>query len=122
MNGRKARAARAALRERNEQLLVRIRSAEPVRVRTDGDDEVWESGPATLVVPVVCHDYPTELRDVLVSYRAAILTGVCPDCTIEEKVTEAGHLFTRHEAACRADADQIAALAERLGVEFNRGI
>ncbi|MFJ9217874.1 hypothetical protein ACIRJL_17180 [Streptomyces sp. NPDC102383] len=122
MNGKKARTARTALRQRNEQLLATIRAARPVRVSTDGERETWQRGPLTLTAPVVPHDYPTELRDALTSYRAALLHGECPRCTIEQKVTEAGTLFTRHTVDCHADPDRLVALAAEHGITFERGI
>lgn len=123
MNGRKAKARRRALRERNAQLLAEIRAAVPVlQRRTEDGQEVWKRGPLTLVVPVVPLDAPTELQDAVTAYRMATLTTDCPRCANEVKVTEAGGYLVRHEADCPGHPDRLVALGERLGVEVQRRI
>ncbi|MEU0218955.1 hypothetical protein ABZ281_29365 [Streptomyces sp. NPDC006265] len=121
MNGRKAREQRRALRERNARLLAKIRGAVPTLLRTtETGHEVWQRGPATIVLPIVPGDAPSELQTALTVHRMAALTTDCPRCTNDVRVTEAGGYMVRHEAACPGDPDRLVELGERLGVEVQR--
>ncbi|MFF7734611.1 hypothetical protein [Streptomyces sp. NPDC007984] len=121
MNGRKAKAKRRALRERNAQLLATIRAAVPSLLRTtESGHEVWQRGPATIVLPIVPADAPSDLQTALTVNRMAALTTDCPRCTNDVRVTEAGGYLVRHEAACPGDPDRLVELGERLGVDVQR--
>ncbi|MCZ9337921.1 hypothetical protein NGM37_09040, partial [Streptomyces sp. TRM76130] len=97
MNGRKAKARRRAEREHSDRLVAQMRAAVPVLLRRtpDGDHEVWQCGPATVVVPVVPVDVPTELQQALTVHRMAALTTDCPRCDNEVRVMADGRVFTR---------------------------
>ncbi|MEU8711677.1 hypothetical protein [Streptomyces sp. NPDC048663] len=110
MNGRMAKAARRALRERNEQLLAAIRDAEPVFQEAHGRAwESWTKGPAMLFVPILCDDYSPELKEMVVVRRQAAFTGACP-CGAVGRITEAGSYDMPHESGCPAAAGVFQAL------------
>ncbi|MGC9381580.1 hypothetical protein [Streptomyces sp. MH13] len=122
MNGRKAKARRRAEREHSDRYVAAMRAAVPQLERTtpDGDHEVWQVGPATVLVPVVPTDAPTELQQAITVHRMAALTTDCPRCDNDVRVTLDGQVFTRHKAACPGDPDRLVQLGERLGVEVTR--
>ncbi|MFI1422742.1 hypothetical protein ACH4VX_33190 [Streptomyces sp. NPDC020731] len=111
------------LQKRNERLLATVRAAVPVRLRmADEGHEVWQRGPATIVMPVVPLHYPQPVQTALTIYRMAELTYDCPQCDNEVKVTEAGAVLLRHEVHCPADPDRLVALAAEHGIAMNRSL
>jgi NMD protein affecting ribosome stability and mRNA decay len=124
MNGRKARAKRQALRARGERLLAEVRAAVPVRVAAAGErveqHEVWQRGPATMVLPVVPLDAPEPVQTALTLYRTTVLTFDCPRCDNEVGVTEAGIVRVRHASDCPAHPDRLVALGAEHGIEVQR--
>lgn len=116
MNGRKAKARRRVLRERNEQLLAEIRAAEARFVEPWGKAfEVWRKGPAALFVPTIRDDYPPELKEAVSVRRMAAFTGECP-CGLEVRITPVGQYEVRHGVDCAANWGVFSALAEAAGV------
>ncbi|EPD62395.1 hypothetical protein [Streptomyces sp. HGB0020] len=121
MNGRKTKQQRRQEREHSERMAAAIRAAVPVLLRTTPDgNEVWQAGPATVVVPVVPLDAPTEMQQAVTAYRMANLTGRCPHCELHVEVELDGRVFFHHKAVCPAHPDEIKALGERLGIEVTR--
>lgn len=122
MNGKKAKAKRRQEREHSARYVAAMRAAVPQLERTtpDGDHEVWQVGPVTVLVPVVPTDAPTELQQALTVHRMAALTTDCPRCDNDVRVSKAGGYLVCHEPACPGDPDQLVQLGERLGVEVSR--
>ncbi|WP_405698192.1 hypothetical protein OHA99_26705 [Streptomyces coelicoflavus] len=106
------------------QIVALVQAAVPQLLRTtpDGEHEVWQCGPAVVVVPVVPDDAPVELRQALTAHRRAATTARCPHCRVKAGVTLSGVWEVRHVAACPGDPEQLVKLGERLGVEIARRV
>lgn len=125
MNGRKAKERRRALRERNEQLLAEIRTAEAVFHEAHGQAwESWTKGPAMLFVPTLCDDYPPEVKDAVSVRRQAAFDGECPACPGRPRISPGGQYDVRHDVGCPGESPLIRALAEAAGwnIELVGGI
>ncbi|WP_405677291.1 hypothetical protein OG292_22445 [Streptomyces sp. NBC_01511] len=96
-----------------------VRAAHPVFVRRDGDMEIWQKGPATVLVPVVLNSYPPELREAVQIRRVAVFEGCCP-CGAEVRVTEAGHYSIGHMVTCPGSDEVLVPLATAAGVVTQR--
>ncbi|MGX1120681.1 hypothetical protein RKD37_006044 [Streptomyces ambofaciens] len=118
MNARKVKGRKH--RADSAQIVALVQAAVPQLVRTtpDGEHEVWQCGPAMVVVPVIPADAPKELRQALTAHRRAATTARCPHCRVKAGVTLSGAWEVRHAAVCPGHPDQLVKLGERLGVEI----
>lgn len=119
MNARRAKARSRIEREELRATLTEASASPPRYLRTLRGSEVWVCGRVLFTLPVLCDDYPDDLKAAVDRRRRASLSGAC-DCGGRWDVTRRGRVEMWHETGCDATEQALDALAAGHGMAFAR--
>lgn len=119
MNGRQARARRAAERAKIQASLDAMAGATPKLIASIGGQDQFMIGPVLISVPVLRDDYPPDLKNAIDRRRRAGLTGRC-DCGAVRHLTRKGGLELQHEDDCPATDERLDEIAAAHGMTMRR--